>query len=228
MKPKYKIILTIALINLTIFNLCTNIDIKAQDTYSIGVKEDKEYIWEVTELDSRLFGRVLGYEPNFDVGDKTRILIKEVVDLDVSWRITFYFWDYQVDWTQEGTTENIQVFKLPINYEEQVFLPVPIEDYLAAVAENFPADYQVDGLEISRILRSEIDEEYIHERTYNSDGVLIKEAVYEYLTQRRIVQVEATFQIVPMGPYFIGFILIAIGAIIFIIMKNRKYSVKLL
>lgn len=226
MKRKNKIILTLILLNITVFCLYTNGYVKAQ-TYSLGVKEDKEYIWEVTYLDSSLFGRILGYEPNFDVGDKIRVIIREVVDVETYWRITIYFWDYQTDWAQQGAVENIELYKMAAQYEHCIFLPIPVDEFLESVGEQFPADYQVDGFKISQILKSEIDEEYLHERTYNNDGILETESVYEYANTRLIVKVEATFMLIPMGIYFIGFILLAAIAIIFVSTKNKKFLIKI-
>ncbi|MFX0017953.1 MAG: hypothetical protein ACFFAK_00300 [Promethearchaeota archaeon] len=228
MKRKNKIILTLIFLNITVFYLCANGYVKAQGPYSLGIQEDKEYIWEVTYLDSSLFGRILGYEPNFDVGDKIRVIIKEIVDVETYWRITIYFWDYQVDWGQQGVLENIELYKLAAQYEHCIFLPTPVDNFLESVGEQFPADYQVDGFKISQILKSEIDEEYLHERIYNSDGILESEAVYEYANTRLIIKVEATFIMIPMGIYFIGFILLAVIAIIFISTRNKKYSIKVL
>ncbi len=227
MKRKNKIILALVFLNVAVFCLFTNGYVKAQ-SYSLGIKEDKEYIWEVTYLDSSLFGRVLGYEPNFDVGDRIRVIIREIVDVETYWRITIYFWDYQTDWAQQGAVENIELYKMAAQYEHCIFLPTPVDSFLESVGEQFPADYQVDGFKISQILKSEIDEEYLHERIYNSDGILETEAVYEYANTRLIIKVEATFMMIPMGIYFIGFILLAVIAIIFISIRNKKYSIKML
>ncbi len=225
MKRKNKVILALVFLNVAVFCLCTNEYVKAQ-TYSLGVKEDKEYIWEVTYLDSSLFGRILGSEPNYDVGDRIRVIIREIVDVETYWRITIDWWDYQVDWGQKGTFQNIQLFKLAFQYQHCIFLPTPVDDYLEKVEGEFPTDYQVEGFKISQILKSEIDEEYLHERTYNNDGILVTEAIYEYSNTRLIVKVEATFATIPMGIYFIGFILVAVTAIIFITMRNKKYTIK--
>ncbi|MFX1588604.1 MAG: hypothetical protein ACFFC1_10640 [Promethearchaeota archaeon] len=227
MKRKNKIILALVFLNVAVFCLCTNGYVKAQ-TYSLGIKEDKEYIWEVTYLDSSLFGRILGYEPNFDIGDKIRVIIREIVDVETYWRITIDYWDYKVDWGQQGTFQNIQLYKLAPQYQHCIFLPTPVDDYLESVGEQFPADYQVDGFKISQILKSEIDEEYLHERTYNSDGIIAVEAIYEYANTRLIIKVEATFVMIPMGVYFIGFILLAVFAIIFISIRKKRYSIKVL
>lgn len=228
MKRKNKIILTLIFLSITVFCLCANGYVKAQGPYTLGVKEDKEYVWEVTYLDSSLFGRILGYEPNFDMGDRIRVIIREIVDVATYWRITVFFWDYQTDWGQQGDVQNILLYKMAVQYEHCIFLPTPVDDFLESVGVQFPADYQVDGFKISQILKSEIDEEYLHERTYNSDGVLVTEAIYEYANTRLIVKVEATFVMIPMGVYFIGFILLAVLAILFINVRNKRYSIKVL
>lgn len=226
MKRKNKIILTLIFLNVTVFCLCANGYVKAQGPYSLGIKEDKEYVWEVTYLDSSVFPRILGYEPNFDVGDRTRVTIQEIVDVETYWRITLYFWDYQTDWSQQGVLENIELYKMAAQYQHCIFLPTPVEDFLESVGDQFPADYQVEGAKISQILKSEIDEEYLHERIYNNDGIITSEALYEYPLLRLIVKVEATFSVIPMGIYFIGFILLAVIAITFISTRSKKYSIK--
>ena len=225
MKRKNKIILALVFLNITVFCLCANGFVKAQ-TYSLGIKEDKEYIWEVTYLDSSLFGRILGSEPNYDVGDRLRVIIREIVDVETYWRITIDYWDYKVDWGQKGTFQNIQLYKMAAQYRHSIFLPIPVDDFLESVEEQFKADYQVDGFKISQILKSEINEEYLHERIYNNDGIIIEEAIYEYANTRLIVKIEATFAMIPMGIYFIGFILLAVIAILFIITRNKKYIIK--
>jgi len=227
LKNRYKIILTLALVNLTLFSLYANVDVNAQTTtYSMAIHDNDEYVWEVTQLDESIFVRVLGYEPNFDVGDRIRVIIDSVEDHEYHWMIYAYFWDYKADWSQQGSYQLMPVRKFPYHYNDSVFLPVPIDDYLTEVESYFEPQYSVDGLKISTIIRAQTDREYLHERVYNDRGVLITECVYEYPINRLFVKVDATFFMIPMGIYFIGFIIIAIAAIATVLVKRRKIILK--
>ncbi|MFX1498617.1 MAG: hypothetical protein ACFFBH_13920 [Promethearchaeota archaeon] len=226
MKKKYKIILVIALINLTLFSINTNINVKAQTTtYSIAIHNNEEYIWEITLLDASTFTRVLGYEPNYQVGDRIRVIIDTVEDHDYFWFVSAYFWDYGADWSQQGTFKQMAVRKTAYEYNDSIFLPVPIADYLAAVQTYFEPEYTADGNKLSTIQRAQTDRDYLHERIYNDKGVLITEILYEYPILRPFIKVEATFGTIPMGIYFIGFMIVAIASIAVVISKRKKLSI---
>lgn len=224
MKKKYKIILVIALINLTLFSLNTKINVKAQGTYSMAIHTNEEYIWEITQLDVNTFIRVLGYEPNYQVGDRIRAIIDNVEDHEYFWLVSAYFWDYDADWSQQGSYKQMAVRKYAYQYNDSIFLPVPIEDYLSMVQQYFEPEYTADGNKLSTIQRAETGRDYLHERTYNEKGVLITECLYEYPILRPFIKVEATFVTIPMGIYFIGFMIVAIASIATVISKRKKLS----
>lgn len=226
MKYKYKVFLTVIFINFTVFCICANVNVKAQG-YDIGISEDDEFVWEVTYLDLDLFIRTLGYEPNFRVGDQIKVVINSVNPREPYWSVDVSFWDYQTDWSKPGSREIFQIFKAAEVYEDSIFLPIPIEDYLEAVETYFQPEYQVEGTTISKIVQAETNENYLYEKTYNNRGVITTEAVTEYdVPNRLIVKVEGTFVLIPLGFYFIGFIIIAITAVIIILMKGKNLILK--
>ncbi|MFX1234956.1 MAG: hypothetical protein ACFFBY_10425, partial [Promethearchaeota archaeon] len=174
-----------------------------------------------------VFIRVLGYEPNYEVGDRIRAIIEEVEDHEYHWMIYAYFWDYDADWSEQGSYQLMPVRKYPYHYNDSVFLPVPIVDYLSEVESYFEPEYTVDDHKISTILRAQTDREYLHERIYNDKGVLVTECLYEYPILRPFVKVEATFLMIPMGIYFIGFMIVAMAAITIVILSKRKIALKI-
>ncbi len=222
MKQKHKIICAIVLLNFFIFGFCLNSNVKAQDpVHNIGFNEGTELIWEVTQLDLSNFREVFGFDPNFELGDQIRMIIREIHDLGSFWRINVEFWDYKTDWGLSGEVRAINIGKYPENYDDYLFCLTPIDDYLDEVSDILPSEYYINGYSIFKQTRSDTGKDYLWEKEFDTRGILAIETHYDDLNQV-IVRLEGTFRIIPFGTYFIGFSFVAIIAIIFISLKKKK------
>ena len=222
MKQKHKIICSIVLLNFFIFGTCLNLNTKAQDDeYSVGFNEGTELIWEITELDLTRFREIFGLEPNFELGDQNRIIIREIEEATISHVVRIEFWDYKTDWGLSGKDITLHIFKNPELYDEFIFCLTPIDDYLDEVMGNLPSEYYRIGYSIFKQGRSDTGKDYLWEKEYDTRGILAIETYYDEFDQV-IVRLEGTFRIIPFGSYFIGFSIVAIIAIIFISLKKKK------
>jgi len=221
-KQKHKIICSIVLLNFFIFGTCLNLNTKAQDDeYSVGFNEGTELIWEITELDLTRFREIFGLEPNFELGDQNRIIIREIEEATISHVVRIEFWDYKTDWGLSGKDITLYIFKNPELYDEFIFCLTPIDDYLDEVMGNLPSEYYRIGYSIFKHGRSDTGKDYLWEKEYDTRGILAIETYYDEFDQV-IVRLEGTFRIIPFGSYFIGFSIVAIIAIIFISLKKKK------
>ena len=222
MKQKQKIIYSIVLLNFLIFSCCLNFNVKAQDPeYNIGFNEGTELVWEITQLDLSSFREVFGFDPNFELGDQNRIIIRSVSIHPVLYGVRIEFWDYKTDWGLNGEDITINIYKDPELYEEFIFCLTPVDDYLDEVMVNLPSEYYRQGYSIFKQGRSDTGKDYLCEKEYDTRGILAIETYKDEFNQV-IVRLEGTFRIIPFGTYFIGFSIIAIIAIIFISLKKKK------
>jgi len=223
-KQKQKIIYSIVLLNFIIFSCCLNFNVKAQDPeHSLGFNEGTELVWEITELDLSSFRDVFGFEPNFELGDQIRMIIREIQDATTThiWLIYVEFWDYKTDWSLSGEVIPIYIGKFPENYDDYLFCPIPIDDYLDKVIDLLPSEYYRVGYSIFKQGRSGTGKEYVWQKEYDSRGILAVETRLDEFDQV-IVRLEGTFRIIPFGTYFIGFSTVPIIAIIIISLKKKK------
>ena len=222
MKQKHKIICSIVLLNFFIFSTCLNLNTKAQDDeYSVSFNEGTELIWEITELDLTKFREIFGIDPNFELGDQNRIIIRKIEEATISYVVDIEFWDYKTDWGLSGKAIRLSIFKNPELYDEFIFCLTPIDDYLDAVMVTLPSEYYRIGYSIFKQGRSDTGKDYLWEKEFDTRGILAIETYYDEFDQV-IVRLEGTFRIIPFGSYFIGFSIVAIIAIIFISLKKKK------
>lgn len=226
MKQKQKIIYSIVLLNFFIFSCCLNFNVKAQDPeHSLGFNEGTELVWEITQLDLSSFREVFGFEPNFELGDQIRMVIREIQDATTDiWLIYVEFWDYKTDWTLSGEVIPIYIGKFPENYDDYLFCPTPIDDYLDKVVDTLSSEYYKEGLSICKQAVSDTGKDYLWEKEFDTRGILAVETHKDEFNQV-IVRLEGTFRIIPFGTYFIGFSIMAIFAIIFITLKKKKIRI---
>ena len=196
-----------------------SIEVYAQEEYDFNLDEDDSFVWECTELNKYEFKRVFGFEPAFEKGEKTRRVIQDVEDNADGWFVTVEFWDYQKDWDEDGAIIYEQVYDSPSKYEDNIFLPTPVNEYLTEASEDLPSNYVVEG---HRVIIRETDYNRILE--YDTRGVLLSE-LYENKEGIVLVKVESTLRVIPMGNFFIGFIILALVSIIVVMIKKKKYSI---
>ena len=203
---------------MNVITLFLSVEVFAQD-YEFDLEEDDSFVWEITELNKYEFERVFGFEPAFENGDKTRRVIQDVDDNDDGWFVTVEFWDYQADWDEDGAIIYEQVYDSPSDFRDNIFLPTPVNEYLEEASEDVPSNYIIEG---HRVTIREADYNRILE--YDANGILLSET-YENKEGIVLVKVENTLRVIPMGNFFIGFIILAVLSIIVVMIKKKKYSI---
>jgi hypothetical protein len=204
--------------------LVSIVNVRAQQEYTLDLNQNEEFTWKVTSLDVFKFQQILGAEPNIEVGDQIRIIIRNIDSGSTFYQLTVEFWDYKMDWGQSGRIENLDMSTDPDLYKDYIFSLTPVDTYLSAVEDSSATgpEYTVTANSISKVIRAETGRDYIREKVYDRRGIPISETWYEYTTGRVIVRVEGSSLSVPFGIYFIGFIIVALTAIIFITLKRNK------
>ena len=221
MKQKQKIIYSIVLLNFFIFSCCLNLGAGAEDYgYSVGFNEGIELIWEITELDLTSFREIFGFDPNFELGDQNRMIIRVITEATISYAVTIEFWDYKTDWGLSGKEKTLNIFKNPELYDEYLFCLTPLEDYLTEVLLTLPSEYYREGFSIFKQAISDTGKDYLWQKEYDTRGILAVETYYDE-SHQVIIKLEGTFRIIPFGTQFIGFSIVAIVAIIFISFKKK-------
>lgn len=227
MRKKLKIFCLIGLFYFCIFSSCFNLNTKAQeDDYSIGFTEGTELIWEVAELDLMSFNEIFGFEPNFELGDQNRIIIREINELTNHWVIDIEFWDYKTDWGLSGKTLRLDMLKNPGSYSDYLFSLTPVEEYLEEAVSVLPSEYYRTELSLFKQGKSDTGLDYLWKKEYDTRGILLTETFFDEHDQV-IVRLEGTFRFIPFGTIFIGFTLLAITAIIIVMMKKKSIRIKM-
>jgi hypothetical protein len=204
------------------------LNVKAQeDEYSVGFNEGAELVWEVVELDLMKFKETFGFEPNFEIGDQNRIIIRDISESAGLWLIAIEFWDYKTDWGLSGKQLTLFMGKDPAQYQDYLFSLYPVEQYLDAAIESLPTDYYRVGLSMYKQGKSSTGLDYLWEKEYDFNGILVTETVYDESLVQIIVRLEGTFRFIPSGFYFVGFSIIAIIAIIVVSLKRKHLRIKI-
>ena len=186
----------------------------------MGFNEGTELIWEITQLDLSSFRDVFGFDPNFELGDQNRMIIRVITEATISYAVTIEFWDYKTDWGLSGKEKTLNIFKNPELYDEYLFCLTPLEDYLTEVLLTLPSEYYREGFSIFKQAISDTGKDYLWQKEYDTRGILAVETYYDE-SHQVIIKLEGTFRIIPFGTQFIGFSIVAIVAIIFISFKKK-------
>ena len=218
---KLKIIYIIGILNFFLFSSCFSLIGKADLDYDIGFTEGTELIWEIIELDLESFREIFGFDPNYELGDQIRMIIREINVLSLHWNIRVEFWDYKTDWGLSGETVNILLAKYPESYVDYLFSLTPVEDYLEQVIASLTSEYYRIGFSIFKQGKSDTGMDYLWEKEFDPRGILIEETYYDGSDQI-IIRSEGKFRIIPFGITFIGFTILAIIAII--VVSKKKIS----
>lgn len=211
-----------AILNVLIIFILLSAIGNTQTTYEIGLGENDEFVWEIKELDLDKFQATFGTEPNFEVGSQVRMIIREVDDIQgYRWSIVAEFWDYGTDWGVAGSIESLSIQRYPSQYDDYIIIPTPVSNYIEDAIETLSSQYySYSSNLIGRQDVSDLGVEYKVEKTFNIDGVLTSET---YLDEADliIVKLEATFQFIPFGFGFLGFMAIGIVGLIIFTMKRK-------
>ena len=227
MKQKLKIICVIGFLNFVILSSSLSLIGKAEPNHDLGFAEGTELIWEVIELDLASFRTIFGFDPNFELGDQIRMVIRQIDVTTISWVINLEFWDYKTDWGLSGEFYSIYMNRYPEHYDDYLFSLTPVENYLEQVIEFKTSEYYRTGMSIFKQSRSDTGMDYTWEKQFDPRGILTVETYYDDSYQI-IVRSEGTFRIIPFGTTFIGFTIMAIIAIIGVSIIKRKLRINFL
>ncbi|NVM17394.1 MAG: hypothetical protein HWN80_06725 [Candidatus Lokiarchaeota archaeon] len=227
MRKKLKIFCLIGLFYFCIFTSCFNLNTKAQEEeYNIGFTEGTELIWEVTELNLMKFKEMFGFEPNFEIGDQNRIIIREIYSVTLDWVIEIEFWDYKTDWGLSGKAITLGMKFRPEYYDDYLFSLFPVEEYLDEAIASLPSEYYRIGLSLFKQGKSDTGLDYLWEKEYDTRGVLLTETFYDEFDQI-IVRLEGTFRFIPFGTVFISFTILAIIAVIIVSIRKKSLRIRM-
>ena len=223
---KLKIICIIGILNLVAFSSSFSSNGKAALVHDIGFTEGTELIWEITELDLVSFRTIFGFDPNYELGDQIRMIIRGIIpDFSIAWIIDVEFWDYKTDWGLSGELYSIYINRNPELYDDYIFSLTPVEDYLENAIAFLPSEYYRSGLSIFKQSKSDTGLDYTWQKEFDPRGILIEETYYDEFEQI-IIRSEGKFRIIPFGMTFIGFTLLAIIAII-VVSKKKNLRIKI-
>jgi len=208
------------------FSSCFSLIGKASPDHNIGFTEGTELIWEITVLDLESFREIFGFDPNYELGDQIRMIIREITQLTVTWNILVEFWDYKTDWGLSGETIDIYIYNYPESYADYIFCLTPVEDYLEKAVAYLPSEYYRNGLSIFKQGKSDTGMDYLWEKKFDPRGILIVETYYDESDQI-IIKSEGKFRIIPFGITFIGFTILAIIAIVVVSIKKKNLRFKI-
>ena len=105
----------------------------------------------------------------------------------------------------------MHIYKSTTIYQDYIFIPVPVEDYLSTVINNLPSEYYVLGATIGKRAKSDLGINYIVEKTFSQKGTILSETYYDE-NKNVIVKLESTMMFIPLGYSFIGFLIIGVIA----------------
>ncbi|MHA1490658.1 MAG: hypothetical protein ACTSRI_13500 [Promethearchaeota archaeon] len=219
MKKKQGQIFIFLILSVNLISSCFSIKVYAQSAYSLKIYDDNVFIWEITELKTHNFEKVFGFQPVYEKGDQIRKIIRNIMDGATGWTVITEDWDYGTNWEEKGEIKYNSVSKNPNEYNDNIFIPTPVEDYLEEALNSLPSSYSVQGATITKRTSN-----YKMVKEYDYRGVLVSEAYYDN-DNILMIKVEGTFRIIPIGNYFIGFIVMAITSLIIVTIKKRIIKV---
>lgn len=225
MKKKPIIIVAILLINTFIvffapIGLAGQDQQQEEDTYQVGIRAGQIYTWTVTELDKEIFEDVFGYEPAFDKQDQIRIRINEVAlhPSQQYWEVNIEFWDYKMSWQREGLNQTKRLNKSPEDYNDDLFIPIPADDFLTEL-EDTQTEYESEDFTVTREF-----ETYTMIREYNPEGVQLTETYLDE-EENTIVKVEGNFRRIPFGNFYLGFLILGLLSMVVSVLIRKRYTV---
>jgi hypothetical protein len=189
--------------------------------YDLTVRQNEVYIWEVVELDLNGFRNIFGFDPIFSEGEQIKKVIRSIQTIATGWLLKVESWDYKDDWNENGTEERHRIYDYGALYDEEVFLPVPVDGYL----EDTQPFVEDEGYIMTGHTVVKLESNFRLEITYNDRGVKLSEIYYDR-TDNIIVKVEGTFKMIPMGNYYIFFVFPSIIGVIIVLIAKKKLRVK--
>lgn len=149
-----------------------------EDDYDIRFQEGNEFIWEVENVNATKFFEIFGFEPNFEQGERFKMLVHNIDEISLGWDITIEFWDYGTNWENSGYIEGLIVYRNPANYNDSIFIPTPCAQYLQEALASLSGYYTLN-LSIFHLTASDIGKEYLIQKQYNEYGIMKTEAYFD-------------------------------------------------
>ena len=144
--------------------------------YFLGIKEGDIFIWEVEELNNTNFNTIFGFDPNYGEGDLLKIIIRNINEDVISWIIQIEMWDYGSNWDASGSLINFRIYKNPADFDDELFIPMPVDIYLQEIITHFPVEYYRTGLSLFKYGVSDTGKNYTWQKEYNTNGAMITES----------------------------------------------------
>ena len=220
---KRKKILVFLLVVGSVVNIFLFLSLNVKAAYDLDVDEDDTFEWEVTEVNNHQFEKVFNFKPNFEEGDRCKRTIERIDDTAEGWTLVIEFWDWKIEQSDNGSIVYVDVPDSAGDYDEDLFIPTPVNDYLSNAAEDLGSEYTVRGNTVERI-----EKDYRMVKEYDGKGVLVLE---EYTDDDGIVlvRVEGLFRIIPGAniEVILGVLALAIIGIIIVMVKRKMFRIKI-
>lgn len=205
----------------------------AENDNDLSIREGESYRWKITSFDidgyyemAGMYGAYYFYEGGIII-----ITIEEIHELDDQWQVESEQMIYKNNPNKKPSEINL---KIPDKEEkfssfsyysfiDNAFIKNDAEDFLEDLEDYFDNDsfynqyYSVDDLEI-KYENDADDYEIVHE--YTADGILQTRTI-EY-DGDVIFQMVLETNAISSGPYFLGFLSIAVLGILFITVRKLK------
>ena len=226
-KRKNLLIFSLLLLDFILMSTSVTIDTRAQ-SYAFNFNEDDEFVWEIKELDLHNFKKVFGFEPNYEQGDQLKKKIRSIINFDISWSLTVEAWDYSASFEGNGTIEYYTVHRDVSFFDEDLFVPTPVADYLAAVDQSgkLGSEYSITGYELTKRAKGVDGSRYTMHKIYDSRGIVSTEKYTDDdQGDRVIIEVVGTFS-VPYGETYLVFMGLGITAVVIVMIKRKSFEIK--
>lgn len=247
MKKKNLFQLVLVLIISNYFLVSFTINAFGSVNYSLDIKKDDVYIWEVKEYDEDTYTRIFGVYSESDFkaeGEQQKIKIVEIDDKSDYWKISYDLWEYtdDTDDFNEGADDDMQrrVYEDPGDQAEEVdeisdiwgmwVIPTPYTNYLETFEDEFSHPIinvilEDDVLVVSFNKESIIGDDFEVEITYDTNGVM-DQLEYIDTNDDTFVKINLLHESIPSYPVGLVLSIILITCVLSLIVWQRKLSLK--
>jgi len=166
--------------------------------YTLDVKENDNFIWEITELDEDKYNEIFPFDhANFEKGDQKKFQITKIDKSTDYWKITYDYWKYtDKDFSENADEEKVyKIYRDPAEQADKLLMmeniigmwviPTPYTNYLEDLRDHFDHKGIALYLEDDKLVAKDSGVEnvlptYEVELTYDINGVL---KILEYFDQ---------------------------------------------
>ncbi|NHJ25223.1 MAG: hypothetical protein EAX89_11645 [Candidatus Lokiarchaeota archaeon] len=233
-----------------LLSLVSNLSLLQQQSFTIGVKKNEEFVWNCNVCNSiemeEIFGSSwdnLGFFENLSLNRKMKWKINLIESNTTSLiiNVNSWVWKESDNWGIEDKNLTIFHYAVPSDYGNNlnytsslpfipIWFPVPVGDYMGEL--SFSDIYDIDNRVLATIninmAKSKISFNYPSKSIsiiaiYNSKGILSSYKLYieENIVIMDIALVDLPFYTIPSTIGLISAFLISIGIYIYFKRKNR-------